>query len=162
MIDHTDRLRALGMARAAHKGQVDKAGRDYFRFHLLKVAKLVKERGGSEAAIITAILHDIVEDTDITLVDVLVGFGLDVSDAVDALTRREDETYYDYIDRVVDAGGIAREVKIADVIDHLEDVSHIPGSLIERYVTAAVKLGIAEEVLMSGVEGDLFGGLTSV
>ena len=160
--DHTSRLRALSMAREAHKGQLDKAGRDYFRFHLIKVARVVVGRGGSNEAVVVAILHDILEDTDVTYRQLVLAFGEVVADAVDDLTRREWETYAGYIERVADVGGLAKEVKIADIIDHLEDVSHIPGSLIERYVTAAVKLGVAEEVLMSGVEGDLFGGLTSV
>lgn len=149
MSDHTGRLRALSMAREAHKGQVDKAGRDYFRFHLIKVAKIVKERGGSDDAVTVAILHDILEDTDVTYRKLALQFGMVITDAVYELTKQPSEKYFQYIDRVVEKGGITVEVKIADTIDHLDDVSHISGSLIERYVKAAIKLGIGEEITMT-------------
>jgi len=141
------------MAREAHKGQVDKAGKDYFRFHLLKVAKLVRERGGSEDAVIVAILHDILEDTEVTYRKLLLQFGTVIADAVWVLTKLPSEKYFQYIDRVVHVGGLAKEVKIADTIDHLDDTSHISGSLIERYVKAAMKLGIGEEVTMTDLGG---------
>lgn len=65
-------------------------------------------------------LHDVVEDTNYTLGDLLdLGFGYDVVEAVDAITRRDDEDYREYILRVKE-NVIARQVKMADIGHNLE------------------------------------------
>lgn len=65
-------------------------------------------------------LHDVVEDTDYTLGDLLdLGFDYDVVKAVDAITRRDEEDYREYILRVK-KNAIARQVKMADIEHNLE------------------------------------------
>jgi len=106
---------ALEIARKAHAGQKDKAGKDYIG-HPIRVS----ERCKSDDARIVALLHDTIEDTDVTT-DYLLGKGFPqyLVDAVLSVTRQECESYEDFIDR---AGGneIGREVKIADLLDNMD------------------------------------------
>jgi (p)ppGpp synthase/HD superfamily hydrolase len=73
----------------------------------------------SEAAMMAAVLHDVVEDTEWTL-DGLRAEGIpeEVLEAVECLTRRKDESYEEFIDRVR-KNRIAQEVKIADLEDNM-------------------------------------------
>lgn len=85
---------------------------------------------------IVAVLHDVVEDGDLGLGDILAIFGEEVREAVNALTRRERESYGEFIVRCK-ANPIARQVKIADIRDNLR-----PGAphLRERYEAAMAVL----------------------
>lgn len=105
--------RAKAVARIAHFGQKDKAGEDYI-LHPLRVSCSLS---GAEAVV--AVLHDVVEDTPVTLDDLAQeGFTQDVVRSVNALTRKAGETYEDFIGR---AGNnkMARAVKMADLRDNL-------------------------------------------
>ena len=74
---------------------------------------------------IASVLHDVVEDTKWTLKRLrYMGFTETVLEAVDALTKREDESYDQFIQRAA-MNPIAREVKIPDLEDNL-DLSRIP------------------------------------
>lgn len=108
----TDLDRAIIMATEAHRRQVDKTGQPYI-LHPLRVMLAV-----GEEARIAAVLHDVVEDGDVGHGDILALFGNEVHDAVFALTRQDGETYEDFILRAK-ANPIAREVKIADVMDNM-------------------------------------------
>jgi (p)ppGpp synthase/HD superfamily hydrolase len=73
----------------------------------------------SDAAMIAAVLHDVVEDSDWTLEQLRSeGFSEEVLQAVDCLTNRDGETYDEFITRVC-ASAIARQVKIADLEDNM-------------------------------------------
>ncbi len=104
---------AEALARAAHRGQVDKAGRPYAE-HPARVAARVRGDGAREAA---AWLHDVVEDTAVTLVELAERFPAEVVAAVDALTKRAGEPAEVYYERVA-ADPIARQVKLADLADN--------------------------------------------
>lgn len=105
--------RALEIATEAHAGQTDKAGAPYLS-HPLRVSAAVE---GSDEKIV-AILHDVVEDSDWTLERLRTeGFSAAVVAAVDALTHREGEDYFDAIRRAK-ANPIARQVKLADLDDN--------------------------------------------
>lgn len=105
--------RARAIAESAHAGQVDKAGADYIT-HPLRVCDTVT----GEQAKIVALLHDVVEDSDWTLEGLRQeGFSDAVVDAVDALTHREDEDYFDAVRRARD-NDLARAVKLADLADN--------------------------------------------
>lgn len=113
--------RAHDVATIAHAGQVDRAGKPYIG-HPARVAA----RQRSDVAISAAWLHDVVEDTAITLADLRQGgFDRRVVEAVDALSRREGEDYFDYVRRA-GANPIARFVKIADLHDNM-DLSRFDG-----------------------------------
>ncbi len=102
---------AITMAMLAHDGQTDKAGAPYI-FHPIRVASTFSD----EILQVIAVLHDIVEDTEITLAVLDARFPRSVVNAIEALTRRDDETYKEFIDRVA-RNPNARLVKIADVRD---------------------------------------------
>lgn len=128
--------RARALARMLHRGQKDKAGRPYFS-HVHRVADRMETYG--EATV--AFLHDVVEDTQCELNDLRVlGFSWDVVAAVDALTRREGETYAAFVERCAQHP-VARRVKVADVLDHLEHTPEaLSPSMRQRYTKALAKL----------------------
>lgn len=105
---------ALSIAVEAHRGQTDKDGKEYVR-HVLRVAGAVDE--GDQQ--IVALLHDVVEDTELTLDDLLDRrFPRHIVDAVDAMTRRDGEDYFDFVRRAA-SNPLARPVKVADLRDNL-------------------------------------------
>jgi len=82
---------------------------------------------------LVAYLHDLVEDTPVTLDTIENLFGRTVREAVDGITRRTNETYAEYIRRTM-TNPISHAVKIADVGDHLNQENTIPSaSLLPRY-----------------------------
>jgi (p)ppGpp synthase/HD superfamily hydrolase len=112
--------RAIQIAVQAHAGQKDKMGIPYI-LHPLHL--MFKMRSDPER--IAAVLHDVVEDSDWTIERLRdEGFSDEVLVAVDHLTRRTNEPYENFIERV-DANSLARTVKIADLLHNL-DASRIP------------------------------------
>lgn len=103
----------------AHSGQTDKAGNPY-HYH----PENVSERVETPDEKITALLHDVLEDTDFPLSVLEALFGKDVADALKLLNHDKSVPYGDYI---VELSGndIARSVKIAD-LKHNMDMSRIP------------------------------------
>jgi (p)ppGpp synthase/HD superfamily hydrolase len=111
---------AVILACQAHEDQVDKGGNPYI-LHPLRIAQQMQT---SEERIV-AMLHDVIEDTDIPLQYLRdEGYSDTIVEAIDALTRRDGETYMDYIRRAKQ-NPIARKVKIADIKDNM-DLSRIP------------------------------------
>lgn len=107
--------RAIMIAVQAHEGQRDKAGVPY----ILHPFRLMVQMS-SEVAMIAAVLHDVVEDTDWTLARLRTeGFSEEVVRAVDALTRREGESYEEFVRRVGE-NPVARRVKLADLEDNMD------------------------------------------
>ncbi len=111
--------RAIAIAAQAHAGQIDKAGQPYI-LHPLRV--MFRVEGPSER--IAAVLHDVVEDSPVTL-DQLAeeGFSEEVIAAVQALTKRAGETRLEAAKRAA-ANSIARAVKLADNTENM-DISRI-------------------------------------
>ena len=107
------------LATKAHDGQTDKAGLPYIT-HPERVAA----RLDTAEAKVVGWLHDTVEDTLLTVHDIEAAFGPETAAAVDAISRREDEAWSDYLDRVA-ANPIARQVKISDLIDN-SNLQRIP------------------------------------
>lgn len=102
--------RAYEVAKKAHFGQVDKAGVDYIK-HPEIVASFVKT--DEEKAV--AFLHDVIEDTALTLQDLRNdGFSEKVINAVDILTKKKGQTYQSYME-LVKTNELARIVKLADL-----------------------------------------------
>lgn len=111
--------KALKIAFKAHEGQVDKAGMPYI-CHPLHLAGQMED----EAAVCAALLHDVAEDTDITVEQLEeAGFGGEIAGALRLLTHREGEPYMDYIRRIR-GNRIARAVKLAD-LSHNGDLSRL-------------------------------------
>ena len=112
---------AVALARVKHDGQTRKGSGEPYLNHLHRVAGRVT---GTRAQTV-AYLHDLVEDTDMTLGALLsLGFNEDIVRDVDALSRRADETYAQFIQRTVDEGSHdALLVKLADIADNMADRS---------------------------------------
>lgn len=108
-------MKAVEIAKECHEGQKDKGGHDYIG-HPIRVS----DRCMAEKASIAALLHDTIEDGDMTPLTLEVaGFPADVIEAVEVLTKPRYDNYDDYIKRV-GANPIAREVKIADLEDNMD------------------------------------------
>ena len=117
------------VAEAAHAGQVDKGGAPYIE-HPAFVADRVRWLGGDEVAAAVAWLHDVVEDTRVSLDALASVFPARVVEAVDGLTRREGEPYFEYIERA-GCDSVARTVKRCD-LEHNLDVSRLGDSVDSR------------------------------
>lgn len=106
---------ARQIATEAHKGQKDKAGKDYI-LHPLRVA----ERCKSTNAKVVALLHDTIEDSYVTPEFLRSeGFSEEIIDGVLSVTRREGESYEDFISRAA-KNHIGKEVKLADLEDNMD------------------------------------------
>jgi (p)ppGpp synthase/HD superfamily hydrolase len=105
---------AVSIAARAHRGQKDKAGAPYLLHPLRMMLRM-----DTEAAMMAAVLHDVVEDTEWTLERLReAGFSDEVLEAVDCLTHREGESYQQFVERVR-TNPIARQIKIADLEDNM-------------------------------------------
>ncbi len=120
--------KAIRIANSAHEGQVDIAGEPYI-LHPLRVMLSLKD----EAERICAVPHDVIEDTDITVDDLWrEGFTEDVIAILDCLTRRDNESYDDFITRIL-VNNTACRVKLADLADNM-DLSRIDNPTKEDYM----------------------------
>ena len=113
--------KAMKLAYKAHHGQFDYNGIPYI-FHPIHLA----EQMDDEISCCAALLHDVVEDTDITMEELSREFPPEVIDAVKLLTHDDTTPYFDYV-RAIKANPIARKVKLAD-LTHNSDQSRCVGS----------------------------------
>lgn len=113
--------KALRIAYDAHKDQVDRTGLPYI-FHPYHLA----EQMDTEDEVIVALLHDVVEDTDMTLDDLrAAGFSERVVNAVNLLTHDDSDAYMDYVQKIK-SDPLAVKVKLAD-LRHNSDVTRLDG-----------------------------------
>ena len=106
---------SLGIAVKAYRGKVDKAGKEYILHPLRVMSKMTTDY---EQA--TAILHDVIDDSDFTKEDLSkAGIPPEVVEAVVCISKKKGESYEDYIKRVAQ-NKIARKVKIADIEDNID------------------------------------------
>ncbi|MCU0514813.1 MAG: GTP pyrophosphokinase [Anaerolineae bacterium] len=106
---------AIALALHAHRGQTDRYAMPYILHPLRLLLKMT-----DDVARMAAVLHDVVEDTPVTLADLRqAGYPEVVVQAVDALTRRPEEDYMDYVRRA-GAHPVARRVKLADLEDNMD------------------------------------------
>lgn len=136
-------LDARALATRVHDGQVDRAGLPYID-HPNRVAERLIRYG--EAARMAGWLHDVVEDSGLTLEDLTtMGYPSEVVAAVDSVTRREGETYPELIERAA-ADPVGRLVKLADNADNADEarLAMLPPAdadrLRTRYAEARVRL----------------------
>jgi len=107
--------------------------------HACRVAEALRLQDYDDDVIVAGLLHDVVEDSDVTVADLIPVFGERVANAVDAVTRREGELYFDFVRRAA-AHPDGRHVKHADVRDNLGRPGG-PESLRRRYRRALEMLG---------------------
>jgi len=111
--------KALRVALVAHAGQTQRNGSPYI-FHPIRVMEGVK---GHQAKCV-ALLHDVVEDSAMTIEDLDKDFTNRIVKAVDLLTKREGQDYQEYIEAIA-KNDIARRVKRSDLRDNM-DISRLP------------------------------------
>ncbi len=98
-------------------------------------------RGAMYIHATVALLHDVIEDSAVTAEDLAVFIGEDVARIVEILTRRSEETYANYIQRIAESRDqIAIDVKLADLRDHMELMDDEHRSLEKRYLKALAVL----------------------
>ncbi len=111
--------KALKLCFEAHKEQVDKSGIPYV-FHPLHLAEQMTD----EATTVVALLHDVVEDTDITFEDLeKQGFGEEIISALRLLTHDKNTLYFEYVGEIK-KNKIATTVKLAD-LRHNSDLTRL-------------------------------------
>ena len=111
--------RAIQIAAQAHAGQIDKAGQPYILHPLRVMLRMVTEEER-----IVAVLHDVVEDSEVSMADLSAeGFSIDILSAIEALTKLEGETRVSAAHRAA-GNALARRVKLADNTENM-DLSRI-------------------------------------
>ena len=117
---------ALIISAKAHAGQLDKQGQSFI-FHPIFVAMCVPVK-----LRIPAILHDVVEDTNITLEELSKRMSDKNAKILDALTRRENEKYFSYIKRVAKNKN-AIKIKLVDLEHNMLPIRKPTATLLKRY-----------------------------
>ena len=111
--------KAMMIAFNAHKEQFDKTGLPYI-FHPLHLAEQMTD----ENSVCVALLHDVVEDTDITIEDLQKeGFTEEIIDSLKLLTHNSDAPYMEYV-KLIKTNSTARLVKLAD-LKHNSDLTRL-------------------------------------
>jgi len=106
--------KSLEIALKAYAGQKDKAGKTYILHPLRIMSKM-----DSEEEMSVALLHDVIEDSDITKDDLIKeGIPIHVAEAVNALTKGTNETYEAFIERIKD-NKLASKIKKYDIEDNI-------------------------------------------
>lgn len=155
MINIVERAELFAIAAHGATGQKRKYTSEPYAAHLREVAQLVSDHGGDDAMVSAAWLHDVVEDTAVTLDDITLHFGEDVAGLVFALTdvsrpgdgnraaRKE-------LDRrhVAKAPARAKTIKLADIISNVGSIAQFDPDF------AAVYLPERERVLAVLEDGD--------
>lgn len=112
--------KAKRLAEKAHQGQLDKGGNPYI-LHPLRVMGNCE----TETEKIIAVLHDVLEDTEMTHEDLRKeGFSAEILEVLVCLTHQDGENYSDYIERICQ-NPLAVKVKYADLQDNM-NISRIP------------------------------------
>jgi (p)ppGpp synthase/HD superfamily hydrolase len=155
MMKHTALTRkALRIAYDAHHGQTDKTGLPYI-YHPLHLAEHI---GDDETLIATALLHDVVEDTDLTFDDLRSeGISEEVLAALKLLTHDESVPYMDYVQAIKNSGNsMAIAVKKADLLHNsdiwrLVEIDGKARARIEKYKAALEMLSSVSDAPYEGV-----------
>lgn len=135
--------KALRIAYDAHAGQLDKCGTPYIA-HPLHVA----EQMDDETSTCVALLHDVVEDSDVTLDDLARDFPPEVIEGVRLMTHEPGVDYLDYV-RAIKGNAVAKKVKLADLA-HNSDETRFAGPPVapEELERRRRKYAAAREILL--------------
>ncbi len=115
MINTPCTRKAMRVAYQAHKNQFDKAQVPYI-YHPIHLA----EQMNTELECIVALLHDVVEDTDMTFLDLEKIFSSEVIEILKLLTRDKRTDYMEYIKKIK-TNKVAKKIKIADIIHNSDE-----------------------------------------
>ena len=135
-------IKAFLLCMVKHWKQKDKAGKRYV-WHPIHV--MINVKGYNEK--IVALLHDIVEDTEVTVPDLKnLKFSKEVIEAVDVITKKKDQEYFSYLKSIKD-NSIAKKVKIED-LKHNSDLKRLR-SITQNDIDRAIKYKKAIDYLSS-------------
>ena len=135
-------IKAFFLCVIKHWKQRDKAGKRYI-WHPIHV--MLNVEGYNEK--IVALLHDIVEDTDVTVPDLKnLKFSKEVIEAVDVITKKKDQEYFSYLD-LIKNNNIAKKVKIED-LKHNSDLKRLK-SITQKDIDRAMKYKKALDYLIA-------------
>ena len=122
---------ALTFASSAHKDQKRSDGKPYI-IHPIRVANQFPR--GLVGVRCVALLHDVLEDTNVTVDELQESFPIGIVDSVVVLTKKENESYFDFIMRISNGNdSIAKMIKIADLTDNIEDNGKDTKHLKDKY-----------------------------
>ena len=121
--------KAMKIAYAAHQGQVDYNGIPYI-FHPIHLAEAMDD----EISCCAALLHDVVEDTAVTMEDLAKEFPEEVIAVLRLLTHEEGVPYFDYV-RKIKANPIAVKIKLADIAHNSDQTRCVGSDLTEEQLT---------------------------
>lgn len=130
---------ALLFATEKHKNQIRKFNGEPYVTHPIRVANTVKEFTSDKNIIITALLHDTIEDTDTTREEIETNFGIEVANMVCALSNDKEElkrlgkTAY-LTQKMNSLSDLELLVKLADSLDNISDLSHDNEQWSTRYL----------------------------
>ena len=135
-------IKAFLLCMVKHWKQKDKAGKRYV-WHPIHV--MINVKGYNEK--IVALLHDIVEDTEVTVPDLKnLKFSKEVIEAVDVITKKKEQEYFSYLKSIKD-NSIAKKVKIED-LKHNSDLKRLR-SITQKDIDRAIKYKKAIDYLSS-------------
>ncbi len=122
--------KAIGIATNAFQGVIDAKGNPYIDHAMRVMSKM-----DTEEEKIIAVLHDVVEDTEMTLHELKEeGFSRTVLEAIDILTKKPDMKYFDYIEDI-HSSELASKIKIAELEDN-QDIMRVRKMSFQTYSPA--------------------------
>ena len=134
--------KALEIALKAYAGKKDKAGKTYILHPLRLMAKMA-----TSAEMAVALLHDVIEDSEITATDLLqAGIPAEVVEAVQLLTRNPADTYAEFVRKTL-SNKLAAKVKKADIEDNI-NLLRLP-AVSQKDLERAAKYHAAWQLLTS-------------
>ena len=169
---HADRLdfelidRALRYSASAHRGQKRMSGED-FVLHSIAVAQILAEQLLDTTSIVAALLHDVVEDSDVTTADIEQEFGSEIAGIVDGLTKIAHLTFRSSAEEQVENYrklllSIARDarviiIKLGDRLHNMRTLEHLPPERRARIAleTREIYAPLAHRFGMAGMKAEL-------
>jgi GTP pyrophosphokinase len=158
--------RALEFSAAAHRGQKRLSGDDFIS-HSIQVAKILVDQQLDTVTIVAALLHDVAEDSDVTLDEIRQTFDAEVSGIVDGLTKishlqfrsAAEEQVENYRKLLLSIAKDARVivVKLADRLHNMRTLEHLPKDRQERIAreTREIYAPLAHRFGMAGIKAEL-------
>ena len=168
LLDTTDTLdfsiieKAIYWAKKYHDGQFRKSGKPFYT-HPLEVAYMVSDYNLKTDVIVTSILHDIVEDTQVTVGMIVDGFSWRIAEMVDRLTRDRPDGTKLSVEKILDNAYDEddKEVLLIKVIDRLHNMQTISWMSIDKQDTQVIEtlrefIILVEELSLEKVSKEMF------
>jgi len=144
MLTETDLDRAIAYAANAHAGQRRKYTNEPYVTHCLEVANIVRATGGSIEMQCAAMLHDTIEDCDVTASDIAKEFGVGVAMMIVALTDNETGNRATRkrlsCERLAATSGDVQTIKLADLISNIASITQHDPDFAKVYLREKVVL----------------------